>query len=183
MPHTRTSDDAVTTIADQWTTRVPDLDVSPLLVLGRLQRVHGLVDAALRPPLAAAGLAPGDFDLLAALRRLDDGTGVASRDLAAAMLVTAGATTKRADRLIASGLATRSVADDDGRERRIALTRKGRTTADRLMRSHLAREAELLAGLGARDQQRLADLLAQLLEHVEPEVSPAGAGTGRSAAR
>ncbi|MEU1811803.1 hypothetical protein O7622_15595 [Micromonospora sp. WMMD1076] len=47
----------------------PDLDLSPLLIIGRIQRLADAVDAALRPTFPAAGLGNGEFDVLAALRR------------------------------------------------------------------------------------------------------------------
>ncbi|MFB9840419.1 hypothetical protein ACFFNX_50560, partial [Actinoallomurus acaciae] len=61
--------DAVRSIVDAWRARLPDLDPSPLLVLGRIERLAAVCAPILRPPFAAARLAPAEFDVLAALRR------------------------------------------------------------------------------------------------------------------
>ncbi len=66
---TETHQDAVDRIAEQWARERPDLDVGPMLVIGRLHRVAELLDQGLRPVFAEAGLGNGDFDVLASLRR------------------------------------------------------------------------------------------------------------------
>ena len=78
-----------------------------MLVIGRIDRLAVLIDERLRPPFAAAGLANGDFDLLAALRRQGPPYEASPGELAVAMLVTTGATTKRIDRLERQGYVTR----------------------------------------------------------------------------
>jgi DNA-binding MarR family transcriptional regulator len=148
---------------------MPDLDVTPLLVVGRVQRLATRWDALLREPFAREALAPGDFDVLAALRR-QDGPLTPAR-LADAMLVTAGAVTKRVDRLIDAELVSRTRSADDGRGRVIELTARGRRLTERLMREHLANESRLLTVLDSRERQLLADLLSRLLVDVE-QTSP-----------
>jgi hypothetical protein len=61
--------DHVDRIVQAWRRERPDLDLAALVLLGRLFRTAHLADAALAKPLAAHGLQPGRFDLLAALRR------------------------------------------------------------------------------------------------------------------
>ena len=61
--------DHVGRIIAQWATHRPDLDVSPMGLIGRLHRLAARLDDELRPVFAAAGLGDGDFDVLAALRR------------------------------------------------------------------------------------------------------------------
>ncbi len=159
--------DSVKQIVAQWGDRLPDLDASPLLVWGRLERVVARADGLLRPPFAQAGLASGDFDVLAALRRADPPHALAPGDLAAAMLVTAGAATKRIDRLEAAGLVTRTRAADDGRGRVVTLTGAGIELTDRLIRAHLANEDRLLAALSPDERETLAALLSTLLGALE----------------
>lgn len=164
--------DKVEHSAEQWRLLHPDMDVDPLLVVGRVQRLWALWDDQLRGIFAEAGLHSGDFDVLAALRRTD--RPVTPGDLARSMLVTAGATTKRVDRLNEAGLVERvDRGDGDGRQRPVQLTPTGIATADRLMRAHLANEARLLESLSAREQQELATLLSRLLAASEgPAQSP-----------
>ena len=62
-------DDRIADIVGQWGRERPDLDPTPLLIIGRIQQLAAVLDVALRPPFAAADLGNGDFDVLAALRR------------------------------------------------------------------------------------------------------------------
>jgi hypothetical protein len=60
--------DHVDRIVQVWRREQPDLDLAALVLPERLFRTAHLADAALAKPLAAHGLLPGRFDLLAALR-------------------------------------------------------------------------------------------------------------------
>ncbi len=154
-------------IVDRWRELRPDLDATPLLVIGRIQRLAADLDERLRPPFAAAGLANGDFDLLATLRRQGPPHAASPGDLAAEMLVTTGATTKRIDRLERQGLVTRRPSQLDGRGRIVTLTASGRRLVDRLLAVHLTNESAILRPLGAAARAELADLLAALTVIVE----------------
>ena len=66
---TRPSPDHVDQILAQWRRERPELDAGAIGVFGRLSRADRLVDHALAEGIAAHGLQPGWFDLLAALRR------------------------------------------------------------------------------------------------------------------
>jgi DNA-binding MarR family transcriptional regulator len=155
-------DDHVEAVVQRWRELRPDLDPSPMLVIARLSAVEATIDERLRPPFAEAGLASGDFDLLAALRRQGPPHEASPGDLAAAMLVTTGATTKRIDRLEGQRYVTRRTATDDRRGRVVALTAAGRRLTDRLIAVHLQNEAALLAGLTPRQRGDLARLLKAL---------------------
>lgn len=159
--------DPVSHMAQQWRQVAPALDTTPLLVLGRLQRIQARADVLLRARFAAEGLGPGEFDVLAALRRHDPTGPIPAGELAQATLVTAGAATKRVDRLVAAGLATRSRASTDGRSRSVSLTDRGRQLTDRLMAAHMNAEADILSALTRDEQSQLAGLLAQLLHTLE----------------
>ncbi len=74
-------------------------------------------------------------------------------------MVTSGAITKRIDRLERAGLVRRTVADDDGRSRRISLTEQGFALVDELVERHVANEHRLVAELSEDERSRLALLL------------------------
>jgi hypothetical protein len=93
---TETKQDAVDRIAEQWARERPDLDVGPMLVIGRLHRLAELLDQGLRPVFAEAGLGNGDFDVLASLRRSGPPYRLSPTQLSATTMVTSGAVTKRA---------------------------------------------------------------------------------------
>lgn len=163
--------DLVRGAAERWRALLPSLDVDPMLIVGRVQRLWALWDAQLRPTFAEADLQAGDFDVLAALRRADAPT--APSELARAMLVTAGATTKRVDRLVAAALAERVPGSTDGRQRLVRLTPAGVQFTDQLMAQHMRVEARLLAPLTATERQQLEVLLTKLLTAADaPEPTP-----------
>ncbi|MDI3402227.1 MarR family winged helix-turn-helix transcriptional regulator [Streptomyces cavernicola] len=153
--------DSTAVIVDQWRRERPDLDATPMLVVGRLFALTDALDQRLRPPFAAAGLGNGDFDVLAALRRSGKPFALSAGELSRTVLVTTGAITKRVDRLASRGLVNRSVTANDSRGRLITLTAEGVAVTDELIAAHLANQRRLLAGLTEEDQAQLADLLGR----------------------
>jgi DNA-binding MarR family transcriptional regulator len=160
-------EDVVAGIVEQWAHQRPDLDTEPMLVVGRLLRLAHLLDTRLRPPFATEGLANGDFDVLAALRRVGEPFLVRPVELSRSLMVTTGAITKRLDRLEAQGLVARESTDDDGRGKLVRLTPTGVATTDRMMAVHLENQRRLISGLGPADREQLADLLGRLTALVE----------------
>ena len=151
--------DHVGRLMEQWHRERPDLDVSPMGVIGRLHRLAEALDEQLRPVFAAAGLGRGEFDVLAALRRSGAPYELTPGELAASTMVTSGAVTKRVDRLEQAGLITRTVSGDDARSRRIRLTPAGLELVDRLVGQHVANEHRLLSSLSRAEREQLAALL------------------------
>jgi DNA-binding MarR family transcriptional regulator len=151
--------DHVGRIMQQWRRERPELDVSPLGVVGRLHRLADTLNVHLRSLFAEAGLSDGDFDVIASLRRAGEPFALTPGELAATTMVTSGAVTKRVDRLEAQGYVTRTVSSEDGRSRTIALTADGRRLIDELFPRHVENERRLLAGLSTGEQAELARLL------------------------
>ena len=151
--------DHVGRIMEQWRRERPDLDPSPMGIIGRLHRLADALHTELRPVFAEAGLSDGDFDVLASLRRSGAPYQLTPGELAASTMVTSGAITKRLDRLEEKGYVTRTVSEDDARSRRIRLTEAGHALIDELVPQHLANERRLLAGLTDLERSRLEHLL------------------------
>lgn len=151
--------DHVGRILEQWARERPDLDVSPMGIIGRLHRLAAALEAELRPVFAAEGLGDGDFDVLAALRRSGAPYTLTPGQLADTTMVTSGAVTKRLDRLERAGLVERRVAPEDARSRTVSLTARGREVVDRMLEAHVANEHRLVAGLSDLERSRLTHLL------------------------
>ena len=149
-------------VVDQWRAARPDLDPSPILVIGRLHRVALALTTELVKVYNAHGLGEGDFDVLATLRRSGEPYELTPTDLMAQTMVTSGAVTKRLDRLEGAGLVERRVSVGDRRSRIVALADAGRALIDRAVPEHLANEARLLEPLSAAERATLARLLAKL---------------------
>jgi DNA-binding MarR family transcriptional regulator len=156
--------DHVQTVHKQWRTERPDLDTSPVLVIGRIHRIA----AALTPELTAVhvrfGLGEGEFDVLATLRRHGAPYELTPGELSERTMVTSGAVSKRVDRLEARGLVERRPSRTDGRSRTVRLTPAGRDLIDEAMTAHTDNESRLLAALDRADHEALGGLLARLAE-------------------
>jgi DNA-binding MarR family transcriptional regulator len=151
--------DHVDAILDQWAQERPDLDASPMGLIGRLHRLGDVLDAELRRVFAERGLGNGDFDVLASLRRSGAPYELTAGELSSTTMVTSSAVTKRVDRLERAGLVDRSVCADDARARRIRLTERGFELMEELIEQHVANEQRLVAGLTPQEQAQLAGLL------------------------
>lgn len=151
--------DHVATILEQWGRERPDLDPSPMAVIGRLHRVALRLTAELTAVYAQHGLGEGEFDILATLRRQGPPYSLNPSDLAGQTMVTSGAITKRVARCVAHGWVTSDRSDDDGRGRLVTLTPAGRRLIDEAFAAHLANEARLLEIFDDRERAELARLL------------------------
>ena len=159
--------DHIDEILAQWRRERPDLDVSPLGLLGRLLRAAQLSDAALSARLAAHDLQPGWFDLLAALRRSGRPYELNPTQLMGATMLSSGGMTKRIDRLAETGLVERRPDPADRRGILVKLTPRGKTVVDRAVEAHVANEERLLGSLNPADRRALDDLLRRLLADLE----------------
>lgn len=160
--------DHVARIQAEWARERPDLDVRPQGVIGRLHRLAGHLTEQLCVVYRRYGLAEGEFDVLAALRRAGEPFERAPGELAQFTMVTTGAMTKRLDRLERDGLVTRRRSSTDGRGRVVALTTAGRELIDRAFTEHMANEHRLLAELTDEEATQLESLLTSWLARVEP---------------
>ena len=172
--------DHVQHIVDQWSQERPDLDASPILVIGRLHRVGLALTTELVRVYSAHGLGEGDFDVLATLRRGGPPYELTPSDLVEQTMVTSGAVTKRLDRLEGAGLVERRVSGDDRRSRIVALTPAGLELTDRVVPEHLANEARLLEPLTAAERVTLARLLGKLGASLACDALPARAVTSQT---
>lgn len=151
--------DFVGRILDQWSAERPDLDVSPIGVIGRLHRVANRLTEELTTLYAEHGLGEGEFDVLATLRRSGPPYEMPAGELAVSTMVTSGAVTKRVDRCVQQGWVTRRVSDHDARGRVVALTPAGKDLTDRAFEAHVANEHRLVDLLPPTDRAALARIL------------------------
>lgn len=156
--------DQVDLILGQWHAQRPDLDVSPMAVIGRLSRLTRLIEGELRQTFAAHGLDRASFDVLATLRRSGPAHRLTPAGLMRSSMVTSGAITQRLDRLESRGLVTRTPSDCDGRGVYVTLTDEGRALIDRALPDHVATEERLLSALTGPRRDELAATLRDLLE-------------------
>jgi DNA-binding MarR family transcriptional regulator len=154
--------DGVDLILEQWQRERPDLDSSPIGIVGRVSRLARELEQRLEPVYRAHGLEPGWHDVLATLRRAGPPYRLRPTEFTGALMLTSSGTTKRLDRLEQAGLITRGPDPADRRGTLITLTPKGHELIDNVTEAHLDNERRLLASLSDAEQRRLADLLRKL---------------------
>jgi DNA-binding MarR family transcriptional regulator len=156
-------EDAVDQILAQWERERPDLDCSPMGIIGRISQLQREVFLAQRVTFSRHDLDAPSFDVLAALRRAGPPYQLTPTALMRSALVTSGAITQRLDRLEERGLITRERSESDGRAVVVTLTAAGKAALDAALPDHLETERGLLDGLSTADREQLADLLRRLL--------------------
>jgi DNA-binding MarR family transcriptional regulator len=154
--------DGVDEILKQWQRERPDVDTSPIGVIGRISRLSREIERRLEPVYTACGLEPGWYDVLATLRRAGSPYQLRPTAFASSLMLTTSGMTKRLDRLEAAGLITRLPDPSDRRGVLIALTPSGHQLVDAAIARHMANEHRILSGLTGAEQRQLADLLRKL---------------------
>jgi DNA-binding MarR family transcriptional regulator len=172
MPGVRPDDsrpDAIERVHDRWARLRPDLDVSPILVVGRVTRLGRLIQRRSDELLRELGLGRADFDVLAALVRHDGP--MTPTAVADETLLSPPAVTKRVRGLLQAGLVVREVDPDDGRGRLVAPTDAGRALLARALDLQVAAEAAMIAGLDGDERDGLQRGLSTLLRALEGRTS------------
>ena len=123
-------EDAVDRIIGQWNEVRPELDSSPIGVIGRLSRLSRLVERRLAENFAHHGIESWMYDVLATLRRSGPPYELTAGELVRQTMVTTGAITNRIDRLEQRGLVERASAEDR-RKVIVRLTKAGLATRRR----------------------------------------------------
>jgi DNA-binding MarR family transcriptional regulator len=148
----------------QWARERPDLPALPMAVFGRLSDAVELVMRDhMNPLFAEAGLQPGEFDVLATLRRSGEPYMLSPTKLYEAAMISSGGMTNRLDRLERAGFVERRPDPHDRRGKLIALTEAGKRVIDETIGRHVANEERLLAALSSKEQEQLNQLLKKLI--------------------
>jgi DNA-binding MarR family transcriptional regulator len=148
----------------QWARERPDLDPDWQALLGRLTDAGEIIMRDhLNPLFARFDLQPGEFDVLAALRRSGAPFMLSPTALYETAMISSGAMTNRIDRLEKAGLVARQPDPDDRRGKLVALSKKGKTLIDQAIVAHVENEKRVLASLSLAERRALAKLLKKLV--------------------
>src|ERR1700733_9871546 len=142
----------------EWAAEQPDLDTSPMEIIGRILRAAHLADARIRTVLRREGLDRGGFDVLATLRRAGPPYRLTPTRLYEELVLTSGAVTHRVDALERAGLVERLGGQQDRRSTLVGLTAAGVAVVDRAMTAHMACEQTMIASLPDAERRALAAL-------------------------
>jgi len=163
-------------ILEEWQRERPDLDPSPIGVIGRVSRLARELEQRLEPVYREHGLEAGWYDVLATLRRSGPPYRLRPTEFTGALMLTSSGTTKRLDRLEQAGLIARGPDPEDRRGTLITLTAAGRRLVDNTTAAHLENERRLLSALTDAERRRLADLLRKLQLGLPPRGAPSDHG-------
>src|SRR3954453_20065791 len=100
--------DGVDHILEQWRVERPDLDASPIGVIGRISRLARELEARLEVVYREHGLEPGWHDVLPPLPRQGPPYTLRPSDFTGMLMLTSSGTTKRLDWLEEAGLVMRT---------------------------------------------------------------------------
>jgi DNA-binding MarR family transcriptional regulator len=161
--------DRIEGVRAEWARERPDLDTSPMEVIGRILRAERLASGPIRTVLARYGLDRGGFDVLATLRRSGPPYRLTPTRLFRELVLTSGAVTHRVDALERAGLVERVGGQQDRRSTLVGLTAAGQAVIDQAMTAHMACEQSMLTSLPDAERQLLAALLGRLLAAMEAD--------------
>ena len=164
--------DYIDTYIAEWRRERPDLDATPMGIIGRIGRLSRLFDAALLVVFNRYGVTSGEFEVLTALRRAGPPYQLSPSELSRAMLLSASAMTNRIDQLVEAGLVERTEDTQDRRGAPVRLTLRGLSLIDQAIGDHFANEQQLLEALADGEQEQLAALLRKLIGAFEHRAHP-----------
>jgi DNA-binding MarR family transcriptional regulator len=165
--------DSIDRLLAEWRKARPEIDLSPVAVIGRLRRVRFLIDQELEELFQSYGLSNPGFAVLSALARAP-GNRRTQRELGAKLGLTAGTVSVRIDRLGDLGLVEREPDPVDRRGTIVHLTAAGAGLFEACAPAHLANQERLLSSLSHREQATLARLLRKLLLAFEGDSAEGG---------
>lgn len=159
-------------VVEGWKQQRPDLDVSPIGVINRLNRLQSYLQPEIAAVFERFGLTAPSFAVIAALRRAGPPYQHSQRALMDTLQLTSGTISVRIDRLEREGIVQRTPDPGDQRGVLVRLTEKGLKLFDQVTPLHLANEDRLLSALSQEQREHLASLLRTLLlsfESLDPE--------------
>lgn len=155
--------DDIDRIVAQWNRERPELDVTPMALIGRLARLREKIVREQEKVFARFGLNTAGFDVLATLRRQGAPYALSPGALMDSMMITSGTVTNRIDQLQKAGLVSREPNPDDRRSMIVALTPKGLKLIDAAVAAHVENQHRILTPLSTKERAALDALLSQFL--------------------
>jgi DNA-binding MarR family transcriptional regulator len=160
--------DYIDRVIQGWEKERPDLDVAPIAVVNRLDRLQSYLRGEVAAVFERFGLTGPSFAVIATLRRAGKPYQLSQRALMEALQLTGGTVSVRIDRLERDGIVERVPDPHDQRGVLARLTEVGERLFDQVAPVHLANEDRLLSALNTQQREQLAALLHILLLSFDP---------------
>jgi DNA-binding MarR family transcriptional regulator len=158
--------DAIDRMMAAWKEARPDLDPSPLALVGRVIVLAQHLQRSVEAALEKHHLTLGQFDILATLRRQGPKGGLTPTQLLESVMLSSGGMTARLDALEEAKLIYRTANAKDRRMVVIALTARGRRIIDAATGTRFQEALESLPPLSVPERRLLAGLLRRWLAQV-----------------
>ena len=158
--------DVVDRLIGKWREARPDLDPSPLEIVGRVIVLAQHLERSVEAALEKHKLTLGQFDILATLRRHGKKGGLSPTQLLESVVLSSGGMTARLDALAFAGYISRKPNPDDRRMVVIELTSKGRRVIENATKTRFKEAKDSLPPLDATEMTTLTGLLRRWLAQV-----------------
>ncbi|MYM61469.1 MarR family transcriptional regulator [Vibrio sp. OCN044] len=153
--------DHVDRVLVQWQHQRPDLDCSPMGVVGRLSRMSRLIDKKINIIFKNNSLTSVEFDILATLRRFNEP--MTPTELYQTLMLSSGAMSTRIEQLVKRELIERIASSEDRRSCSVMLTKSGKLLIDNVLEEHVLNANSILEPLNDVQREQLAILLRSWL--------------------
>ncbi len=155
--------DVIDHLLTGWLETRPDLDASPLAVVGRVIVLARHLEQSVGTALEKHGLTLGQFDILGTLRRHGPKGGLTPSELLGSVMLSSGGMTARLDKLEDAALIARGPDAEDRRKVVIELTTKGKRLIDAATATRLEEAKTSLPKMSQEELETLAELLRKWL--------------------
>lgn len=162
--------DEIDAMLAAWRQARPDLDASPLALVGRVLVLAQHLERRVNTALAKHELTLGQFDILATLRRQLPEHQLTPKQLMQSVMLSSGGMTNRLDRLEQAGWIRRDADPADRRGIVVTLTKKGLKVIDAATATRFAEAQAVIPTYSTEEQRVLIGLLREWLlkMHADP---------------
>ena len=157
--------DHIEKLLTQWQNVRPDLDCSPMGIIGRIGRMEKFISPAVEKVINEHGMSRIEFDLMATLRRANGP--LTPTELYKTTMLSSGAVSSKLDKLVERQWVERLINEEDRRSCRVVLTEQGLNVIDPAVDDHVENQKKLLESFTSEEQQTLGNLLAKWLGEYE----------------
>ncbi len=155
--------DIVSEINAEWAKQRPDIDVTPMEVMGRILVMSKLLEATANETLKPYNLMFTELHVLANLRRVGKPYQLSPKQLLKYVQITSGSMTACLDRLEKRELINRVIDPEDKRGRLVGLSKQGFEVIDVAIEDWFLSVKNITKGLSANEHKSLAKLLQKLI--------------------
>lgn len=158
--------DVIDDLLAAWHESRPELDATPLAVIGRVIVLARVLEQSVGTALEKHGLTLGQFDILATLRRHGPKGRLTPSELLHSVMLSSGGMTARLDKLEEAALIARGSDSDDRRKVVIELTAKGKRLIDAATSTRFEEAKASLPKMTPEELETLEGLLRKWLAQV-----------------